>query len=197
MIICSLYRPPRNDYLYMETLCNTLVKVAKANPNSPIWIAGDVNLPNINWERHCTNGNAYTTAMCDLFLDFIQEYGFTQMVGFPTRRNSTLDIFATNRPSLVTVCKPVRGISHHEAVLVHSSTKAYSQPTPLRTVYKWNKADWGEIKSSAEHFCTTFTSEFSIHTSVDKMWDEFKIFCLSILRTTQLTVKVPTPGSLF
>jgi len=113
----------------------------KSHSNSPICIAGDINLPNINWERHCTNDNSYAVALCDLSLDFVQDYGFSQMVDFPTRRNNTLDIFAINRPSLVTVCKPVPGISDHEAVLVESSTKVYSQPSAPRTVYKWNKAD--------------------------------------------------------
>jgi len=113
----------------METLCDTLASVI----NSPIWITGDIDLPNINWERHCVNGNAYSIALCELFLDLIQEHGFTQMVDFPTQRNNTLDTFATNHPSLVTACKPAPGIS---AVLVHSSMKVHSHPSPSRTIYK-------------------------------------------------------------
>jgi len=165
----------------MERVCDTLANVVKSHPNSPIWIAGDINLPNINWERHCISGNAYAVALCDLFLDFIQDYGFTQMVDFPTRGINTLDIFATNRPSLVTVCKPVPGISDHEAVLAQSSTKVCSQPSAPRTIYKWNKADWANLKCCTESFCSTFTSEFSIDTPIDQMWDKFKGFCLFIL----------------
>ena len=119
--------------------------------------------------------------LCDLFLDFVQDYGFSQMVDFPTRRNNTLDIFATNRPSLVTVCKTVPGISDHEAVLVESSTKVYSQPSAPRTVYKWNKADWAELKSRTEYFSTIFTLEFSTDTWINQMWIKFKNFCLLIL----------------
>ena len=51
LIICSIYRPPQNDYSCMEALCDTLTSVINTHPNSPIWIAGDINLPNINWER--------------------------------------------------------------------------------------------------------------------------------------------------
>ena len=88
------------------------------------------------------------------------------MVDFPTQRNNTLDTFATNHPSLVTACKPVPGIS---AVLVYSSMKVHSHPSASRTIYKWNKADWAELKTTTDHFCTTFSSEFSIDTSVDHL----------------------------
>jgi len=40
-------------------------------------------------------------------LSFIEDYGLTQIVDFPTRGQNILDIFATNHPSLVTACKPV------------------------------------------------------------------------------------------
>ena len=78
------------------------------------------------------------------FFDFVQDYEFTRMVDFLNRRNNTLDIFATNRPSLVTVCKPVPGLSYHEAVLAHSLVKVnfhLSATNSKRTVYKWNRAD--------------------------------------------------------
>ena len=82
LIICSLYRPSNNDLIYMKTLCDTLADIAKNHPNSPIWIAGDINLPNVNWERSCISGNTYTAALCNLFLNFIEYYGLTEMVDF-------------------------------------------------------------------------------------------------------------------
>ena len=40
-------------------------------------------------------------------------YGFIQLVDTPPRQNNILDIFATNRPSLVIKCGTVSGISDH------------------------------------------------------------------------------------
>ena len=105
------------------------------------------------------------------------------MVDFPTRRQNILDIFVTNRPSLVTTCKPVPRISDHEAVLIHSLIKANRQSPARRIVYKWNRADWDKIHDSTKYFCNIFTSDFSIDTPIDQMWNEFKNFCLSILNT--------------
>ena len=118
----------------MKALCDTLANIATNHPNSPIWIAGDINLPDVNWERNCISGNTYLAALCNLFLTFIEDYGLTQMVDFPTRRQNILDIFVTNRPSLVTGCKPVPGISDHEAVLINSLLKVNIQSPVERTV---------------------------------------------------------------
>ena len=64
-----------------------------------------------------------------------------------------MDIFATNRPSLVSSCKPVPGISDHEAVMIHSSFKADLYPTPKRKIFNWSRGDWTEINQMAEYFC--------------------------------------------
>ena len=49
LITCNIYRPPNNNILYMENLCNVLESTVRNNCDCPIWIVGDVNLPNINW----------------------------------------------------------------------------------------------------------------------------------------------------
>lgn len=41
-------------------------------------------------------------------------------VNAPTRGSNILDIFLTNRPSLIEACEIVDGISDHEAVMVKS-----------------------------------------------------------------------------
>ena len=48
LLIISAYRPPNNDVTYMETLCETIADLILDHSNSTIWIAGDLNLPNVN-----------------------------------------------------------------------------------------------------------------------------------------------------
>ena len=156
LIICALYRPPNNDLTYMTDLCNILFQIANSYPDSPIWIAGDINLPNIDWRTSCVSNSTYPICLCNLFLNFLQEYGFTQIVNFPTRGKNILDIFATNRPSLVKSCKPVPGISDHEAVMIYSSLKIDLQPIPKRRIYHWSRGDWTAIYEKARYFCSFF-----------------------------------------
>ena len=65
-------------------------------------------------------------------LDTFDTFGFQQLVNFPTRRYNTLDIFATNRPSLVEKCEPIPGIGDHESVLIESLLMA--KYIPLHSV---------------------------------------------------------------
>ena len=58
-----------------------------------IWIAGDLNLPNINWDTSYISSSVYPSDLCDTVIDFVEEYGFTQTVNFATRGNNILDIF--------------------------------------------------------------------------------------------------------
>ena len=50
LIICSIYRPPNCDVIYMTNLCTILQNIIQDNRDSVVWIAGDMNLPNVNWE---------------------------------------------------------------------------------------------------------------------------------------------------
>ena len=56
VIICSVYRPPDRDffnkYQALESLCSR-------HPDLPIWIGGDLNLPNLDWECFATTDSAY------------------------------------------------------------------------------------------------------------------------------------------
>ena len=114
VIICSFYRPPNKEVQNVKDLCDLFTSITTTYPNIPIWLAGDLNLSNIDWENSCTQGSAYPLALCDTVFDFLQEYGFTQVVNFPTRANNTLDVFITNRPSLLHSCSSIAGISDHE-----------------------------------------------------------------------------------
>ena len=69
-------------------------------------------------------GSSYPIPLCEEILDLINMHSLTQMVDFPTRNNNILDIFITNRPSLLIQCYPQPGISDHEIVYVVSYIKA-------------------------------------------------------------------------
>ena len=50
LVVVTIYRPPNRDIVYMENLCQLLQEIYTKFKNSVIWIAGDLNLPNINWK---------------------------------------------------------------------------------------------------------------------------------------------------
>ena len=69
----------------MEILCQLLQNISPTNPDIPIWIAGDINLPNVDWESLYVVNNAYPIDICKTFTEFVLNHGFTQIVQPPMR----------------------------------------------------------------------------------------------------------------
>ena len=99
------------------------------------------------------------------------------MVTTPTRGSNILDIFVTNRPSLVETCDTIDGISDHEAVLVVSSVLANLSHPSKRLIYLWAQADFNAIRGNMQSLCEDFLNKFSTLTPVDVLWDEFLSIC--------------------
>ena len=104
---------------YAVELCNLFHTISVTYKNSPIWITGDLNLPNIDWKHHNLLSNSHLSLLCNIFIDFILEFGFAQLVD--TREQSILDVFLTNYPSYEYTCQPLLGISDHEIIFVKSA----------------------------------------------------------------------------
>ena len=100
-IVASLYRPTDNDSNYALKLANAIESLVKDHPKDVVWIGGDINLPDIEWSSNSISGNSYRKDINENLLEALSNSGLKQVVDFPTRDNNLLDIFATNRPSLV------------------------------------------------------------------------------------------------
>ena len=138
LIACSVYRLPSSSVSYLQNLCQQIEMIKTKFPNSALWIAGDVNLPDINWSNNYISGHSYPVSLNQSFLDLIHDNAFTQMVDSPTRGSHILNIFLTNRPSLVHSCTVIDGISDHEAVFVLTSIMAHLSHSTKRTINLWS-----------------------------------------------------------
>lgn len=52
VILISAYRPPINNYEYLDTLCSTISSIILSNSSDIIWLGGDPNLLNIDWNQY-------------------------------------------------------------------------------------------------------------------------------------------------
>lgn len=107
LIIGSLYRPPSSSLDYLVNMCETLEAISVKYRKAVLWIGGDLNLPDIDWSSQTINGNACSAATNKRFLECVNYCALDQIVDFPTRNTSTLDLFLTNRPSLVIKCAAI------------------------------------------------------------------------------------------
>ena len=60
IIFAAAYRPPRSDQTYMDTVNQNLSTLCHKFSNMPIWIGGDMNLTDIEWETEQLTTNQYT-----------------------------------------------------------------------------------------------------------------------------------------
>ena len=121
LTVGSVYRPTDNNFECTEDLCNAVSYIGRTYKNSTIWIGGDFNLPDIDWETNSIVSHNYLIPINKSILDMIQDLGAEQMVDFPTRKDNILDIFVTNRPSLVNKCNPIPGLGDHDIVLIDAN----------------------------------------------------------------------------
>jgi hypothetical protein len=115
------------------------------------------------------------------FLTLVEDIDLQQMVDFPTRNNATLDLFLTNRPSLINRLKPIPGISDHEALFIDSDVQAKLRRPTSRKIFLWKKADLEKLQHDMQVFCQSFISKFSTSHPVDSLWTAFKNGCLNVL----------------
>lgn len=95
--------------------------------------------------------------MNDLIHDTICS-NLEQIVSFPTRKDHVLDLFMTNRPSLVNRCEPLPGIVDHDIVYIDITAKI--NKLTQRKINLWEKADNTKLEELTRSINTDFHSKF-------------------------------------
>ena len=187
LIIAALYRPPNSDQQYMQELCEKIRHLHTQFPKATIWVSGDANLPDIDWETNSIHGSNYNHAISQLLLDIVYDTGSEQIVKFPTRGENILDVFISNRPSLVTKAKAMPGVSDHDIVFVETQAQAARKKPTRRKILLWKNVDFDDMKKDIATFSRQFTSDNNAETDIDQLWGTFRNFCSSIMEN-----KVPS-----
>ena len=152
LIVGSVYRPPSTDHNYMVDLCSTIEDLKKRFKDAVFWIGGDFNLPDINRQSSTVEGHQNSTRVNNMILDQAETCDMQQMVSQPTRKNSILDIFFTNRSTLTTRCTTLPGLEDHDIVFVESSASAKRSKPAKPHIHLWKKANLESMKSSCKSF---------------------------------------------
>eukprot|EP00057_Strongylocentrotus_purpuratus_P028746 XP_011683220.1 PREDICTED: uncharacterized protein LOC105447168 [Strongylocentrotus purpuratus] len=182
LIVGALYRPPSSTQKYMEDLCQSVENLHSQYRNAIIWIGGDLNLPDIDWETQSSSGNQYPMPIKQWFLEMLQNCNLQQMVSFPTRINNCLDLFLSSRPTLLSKCVALPGISDHDILLVESSVVASRNRPVKRKVFLWKHANMENLREDCLAFQQAFTEQFDRSSPVQAMWDNIKTTLLHLMQ---------------
>ena len=143
LYLAAFYRPSANDQLSLDHLTDSLARLPK---NQDIWLAGDMNLPGIDWTTNDIKPSCPTPTQHNQFMEILADNGLTQTVETPTRGDNILDLFAVSNPTLVNRIETMPGISDHDVVFaeIDVSPKRYQQQRRQIPIY--TKAKWDKIK---------------------------------------------------
>ena len=167
----------------MEELEKTLNHVQEThNPNGKytIMLGGDFNVPYIDWETLAILPSCNSWGMYEKLLDVIDENELQQFQLEPTRNDATLDLFFTNKPSLIKNITVIPGISDHDTVVVDTALTITPNVKLPRKIQQWSKTDWDKVKEEVTTYRDTYFHKARNH-SVDENYKSFQDFIMGII----------------
>jgi hypothetical protein len=96
LILGSFYRSP------WTPATSIIQALSEVKTDGVVWLLGDLNLPDINWKDKTMITRHYPSKINKLFLEKVTDMGLLQVNCKPTIGQHIIDLFLTNRPSLIT-----------------------------------------------------------------------------------------------
>ena len=179
LLVCC-YRPPdSNDMSDFRSLADNFF-----SSYEQVIIAGNFNLPNINWmdSNYTCNG-----ALDQEFCDILDDYFMSQHCLLPTRKSNILDLLITNHPkqvSILDICDPkeVGMSSDHRVVRFKVLSPVSSTKQPKRLVFDYKRADFESLRNRLTELdiCSLLSNNEKEFT-IDDDWSVWKNAVLSVV----------------
>ena len=172
------YRPPNTGIDYATLMSASISDhgdVVMNNTAATMWIGGDFNLPDIQWDTHQTTCVHNTKAVNESFMNTFADISLSQLVEFPTRGDNILDRFLSNRPTLVNRIEPLPGISDHDTmVYVNTAVHPMRQRPAKRKILLWKKADIDKLQEDSTTLSNNILASHTTTTPINTIWTSFK-----------------------
>jgi hypothetical protein len=174
------YRPLDNaDMGIIDRLCE---EVQRSGEDINIIIAGDLNLPKIDWE----NRNTVDVLPKQKTVNNLMLLGFTQAVKEGTRDTHTgrcnlLDVVLVRPDDAVYYTEVIEGFSDHKIVVVevNFTVDKQIQTEEGEYIYQYHRADGAAITETLEERYIDWIEEGQT-TTVDEMWGKYLEICKEI-----------------
>ena len=170
-LVGSYYRPPSTKDDYLMELKNFL-NAAECEP-MPLYLCGDFNLPDINWDYQLAPGFDNINS---LFCEIINDSNLIQMNHAPTRiHNNTsniLDLVFTNQPERISDISTFDSQLTTDHLGVQFKIKTILKRERIaRYVYNFKKADFEGLK---QFLSVTQLDIGFIENDIDQTWESWR-----------------------
>lgn len=177
LIFGICYRPPDSPPNFCNMFRNSLTLVQNKYPDTPIFIFGDFNYPQISWPLLSIPDRSSKEA--EQFLDVTLDFNLHQSITCPTRGNNTLDLLLTSCPDDIKSVTALPGLSDHSLlhICIASPLKRRSPTTQLITDYK--RGNFDAINNELALFFDSFRDTY-LTRSVNANWELYKTTLLNL-----------------
>ena len=134
------YRAKPDDCETVEAIDSALQRIG-GRRDTPILLGGDFNFPGWDWSKKTLKKDCPYASLHTRFADVIDDNGLTQIVDIPTRKDNTLDLIITNRPSQINRTQTLPGIADHDVVYTELDIKPVRRKQTPRQIPLYKKAD--------------------------------------------------------
>ncbi|KAK2561748.1 hypothetical protein P5673_015128 [Acropora cervicornis] len=115
-----------------------------------IFLVGDLNLPNLDWI------NQVPLSLETIYWNahkLLNNASLTQVIGYPTRNNSILDLLLTTAPDLIDDSYSYQDVvdSDHNCISFKIGHSPNNSRPVLKEVFNYKKANFGELKRSLSY----------------------------------------------
>ena len=165
-----------------------------SNTNMSICVAGDLNLPRMDWVNNRSPNN-------DIYIEFSSYFknnSLVQLVDFPTRGDNMLNVILTDNAQQIVNIHPLPPIGNSDHLTISwnlildsdSVSNLSIEPPSVHSSrdynfinYKYYKADWQSITNVLSSI--NWYNEFDVCETVDECWDRF---CFAIKNSFDLYI---------
>ena len=143
--------------------------LTRNNPRVIVVLGGDFNARGIDWDNNTAKPGVEHRPICESILETLSEHGLEQLQKSPTRKDSILDLYCTNKPGLVKSICNIPGFSSedHEFLVVDSWVKPEVLKKTPRKFHKWSKYDWSSMTTDTKSWANEWLKS-SVHEQLQR-----------------------------
>ena len=182
--IGSYYRSnSRNDNettTGLQSSLDHIASITKNNPKATVIIGGDFNVKDIDWDNVTVKQDSDFKPLCESVINVLHDNHLEQLQKSPTRQDSVLDLYCTNKPGLVKSISTIPGftVTDHDFLVIDSWITPEILKKQPRKFYKWSKADWLSMRVETRIWANSIIENSNDTNST--VQDQYSIFCKHI-----------------
>lgn len=173
VIVGVCYRPPNANSEFCVDLHCCLSRIRLLFPNVPLVLAGDFNMPGIDWSTSTVPHMCLNRSVCLKFLNLCTEFNLTQIITSPTRENALLDLFLITCPDRLLGVTYLEEISDHKAINVSLLFMIERKTVVDKYIFDYKNANVTALNACLRLYLDSFLSSWQSR-SVDDNWLSFR-----------------------